>query len=624
MADLGSAGNGGRLRRLRRAAVMAALAWTLVVSASLAWNIFNAWDNARDLAAREARAHFNKDQAFRYWASRHGGVYVEADARTPPNPALSHVPERDVVTPSGRRLTLMNPAYMLRQMMGEYGEQYGVKGRITSLKPINPANGADEWEQQALRQFEVGQREVFEVADLNGAPHLRLMRAMITEESCLKCHAFQGYRVGDVRGGVGVSVPLEPYLQAARTGVAVQWGSHTAIWLLGLTGIAVVGRRFSVHAQAEMTEQSRAAQLHHRLELVLCAVSDGIVGIDRDGLIRFANPAAADILGYDSGELLGRELHHTVHHIDNDGDVCRDADCATRRALKEGGEHARMEDLFRRKDGTLVAVETVISPLREGGGAVVVFRDVSERRDAEKGRAELLEKLAQSNQDLQQFAYTISHDLQEPLRMVSSYVQLLGRRLAPVLDDDCRDFIGYAVDGAGRMSRMIADLVEFSRVESRGGPMEVVASRRVIEDAVANLSLAIADAKAAITIDEPLPDVIGDSSQLVRLFQNLIGNAVKFRAAERPCSIRVGAERIDGFAEFRVADNGIGIPADAYERIFQIFQRLHGRDKYDGTGIGLAVVRRTAERHGGRVWVESQPGEGSTFHVTLPLARPAE
>lgn len=255
---------------------------------------------------------------------------------------------------------------------------------------------------------------------------------------------------------------------------------------------------------------------------------------------------------------------------------------------------------------------------------MVVFRDVSERLAAERRGQDLMDKLAQSNQDLQQFAYTVSHDLQEPLRMISSYVQLLGRRLQPVMDDDCREFIGYAVDGAARMSRMIADLVEYSRVESRGGPMQEVNSRRVIDDALANLSLAVGDAGATVEVVGPLPTVVGDASQLTRLFQNLIGNAVKFRDRERPPRIRVDAKVTDGFAEFRVADNGIGIPADAFERIFQIFQRLHGRDRYDGTGIGLAIVRRTAERHGGRVWVESVPGEGSTFHVTLPLPRAVE
>ncbi|HLO74876.1 MAG TPA: ATP-binding protein [Magnetospirillum sp.] len=622
MVTPGMPGNGGRLRRLRRATTMVALAWTLAVGASLSWNIFNAWENVHVLAAREARLHFSKDQAIRYWASRHGGVYVESDQRTPPNPALSHVPERDLTTPSGRRLTLMNPAYMLRQVMTEYSEQFGIRGRITSLDPINPDNAADAWEAAALRRFEAGEREVFEVADKDGEPHLRLMRAMMTEASCLKCHGHQGYRVGDVRGGVGVSVPLEPYFDLARHSVRIQSVSHGAIWLLGLGGISLVGRRFRAHTQAEMAEQARAEKLHRRLDLVLRAVNDGIVGIDRRGRIRLVNPAAAAMLGYETSELLERDLHETLHHARADGRLCSEADCPTQQSMRDGVSHQQVGELFRRKDGSLMPVEMITTPLVEDGqvvGGVVVFRDVSDRLAAERSSRELVEKLAQSNQDLQQFAYTVSHDLQEPLRMISSYVQLLGRRLSPAMDDDCREFIGYAVDGAARMSRMIADLVEFSRVESRGGPLEDVDAGRVIADAVANLSLAIEESHAQIQVAGPLPCVVGDASQLVRLFQNLIGNAVKFRSPDRPPCVRIGVREMEGMAEFSVADNGIGIPEEAFERIFQIFQRLHGRGEYDGTGIGLAIVRRTAERHGGRVWVESAPGEGSVFYVTLPL-----
>lgn len=610
-----SRGN-GRLRRLRRAVTLVVLAWCVVVSASLGWNLYNTWNSARDLATREARTHFNKDQAFRYWASRHGGVYVEVDERTPPNPALAHVPERDLTTPSGRHLTLMNPAYMMRQVMNDYGDTYGVRGRITSLKPVNPDNAPDAWETQALRRFEAGEREVFEVADKDGAPYLRLMHAMPTEQSCLKCHGHQGYKVGDVRGGVGVAVPLEPYFSVARANIRAQGMSHGLIWLVGLGAILVAGRRFGALAQEDVADQERLAALSHRLELVLSAVSDGIVGLDQDGLVRFANPAASVILGYGPGELLGQDMHEAV---------AMPGDAAL--PLNLGVDSGRIAQLFRRKDGTAVPVEMAVTAVAESGqsvGAVVVFRDVSERLEGETRTRQLMERLAQSNQDLQQFAYIVSHDLQEPLRMVSSYIQLLGRRLGPSLTEECREFIGFAVDGATRMSRMITDLVEFSRVESRGGPMAEADMDHILADAVDNLTVAVKEAGAAVIVAPGLPMVRGDASQLTRLFQNLIGNAVKFRSPERPPEIRVDAVIFDGMAEFRIADNGIGIPADCFDRIFQIFQRLHRRDQYDGTGIGLAVVRRIAERHGGRVWVESREGVGSVFHVTLPLAQGAE
>jgi PAS domain S-box-containing protein len=617
----------GRLARLRRAVIMSALAWTVVVSGSLAWDIYNTWGNTRDLATREARTHLNKDGAIRMWSARHGGIYVQADPRTPPNPNLAHVPERDVVTPSGRLLTLMNSSYMLRQMMTEYGDRYGIRGRLTSLHPLNPDNAADPWEAEALRRFEAGEREISEVSNIAGEPHLRLMNALMVEQSCLKCHGSQGYREGDVRGGVGVVVPLKPYYALAETGVTIQVASHGAIWLIGLGGILAVGRRFRVHALAEVAEQARTEHLHHKLDLVLSSVSDGILGVDKDGAVTFANPAAASMLGYTVAELCDRPVQETVRHTHADGQPCGASDCPTVLALRDGCARQRVGELLLRKDGSVLPVEMVGTPILDGDravGVVVVFRDVSERLEAERRTGELVERLAQSNQDLQQFAYTVSHDLQEPLRMISSYVQLLGRRLQPMMDQDCREFIAFAVDGAARMSRMIADLVEFSRVESRGGPLEEVASSQVVADALTNLGMAITEAQAVVQVVEPLPVVMGDASQLARLFQNLIGNAVKFRSPDRPPRLRIDAMAVDGMAEFRVADNGIGIPEDGAERIFQIFQRLHGRDRYDGTGIGLAIVRRIAERHGGRVWVDSQVGEGSVFHVTLPLAKPAE
>lgn len=605
-------GAGGRLRRLDRATVLAVMAWTVVVIASLAWNLYNTWETSRDLARREAVAHFNKDQAIRYWASRHGGVYVEVDANTPPNPALEHIPERDLTTPSGRHLTLMNPAYMLRQVMDDYAGLYGIRGRITSLLPLNPDNAADPWEEMALKRFETGERQVFEFVTTDGEPYLRLMQAMITEQSCLKCHGHQGYEVGDVRGGVGIALPLAPYQHTARIAMAIQSLTHAVIWLVGVGGIVLVGMRFRALAAEDVAEQARIAVLHHRLELVLGAVSDGIVGMDQKGAVKFANPAAAAILGYGAGELLDRDLHETVNPPGEPG-----------RILLGGVDSGRIGKMFRRKDGTLVPVELAVSPVSEEGqpvGAVVVFRDVSERLEGERRSRELMEKLAQSNQDLQQFAYSVSHDLQEPLRMVGSYLQLLSRRLGDGLDGDCREFIGFAVDGAARMSRMIADLVEFSRVESRAGPMSQVDVNQVVDDALANLAVAIEDSGADIQVDRPLPAVMGDTSQLERLFQNLVGNAIKFRSPDRPPHIQINAVIFDGMAEFRVSDNGIGIPADSFERIFQVFQRLHSRDRYEGSGIGLAVVRRIVERHGGRVWVESREGVGSVFHLTLPLS----
>ena len=238
------------------------------------------------------------------------------------------------------------------------------------------------------------------------------------------------------------------------------------------------------------------------------------------------------------------------------------------------------------------------------------------RARAEGKLKQTVQALARSNRELEQFAYVASHDLQEPLRMVASYTQLLARRYEEKLDDDARDFIRYAVDGANRMQRLISDLLSYSRVSSRGRQPEEADSHAALVEAVANLAAAIAEGGAIVTNDD-LPTVRADRSQLVQLFQNLIQNAVKFRSGQPP-HVHVSAARRDAEWVFSVRDNGIGIAPEHRERVFEIFQRLHRRDEYGGTGIGLALCKRIAERHGGQIWLESEVGAGSTFHFSLP------
>jgi len=231
-------------------------------------------------------------------------------------------------------------------------------------------------------------------------------------------------------------------------------------------------------------------------------------------------------------------------------------------------------------------------------------------------REETQAALLRSNTELEQLAYVASHDMQEPLRMVASYLQLVAQRYRGQLDSDADEFIGYAVDGAKRMQALINDLLAYSRVGTKARPFEPTDCARVVDTALSNLRIAITDSGATVTLGS-LPTVMGDSMQLLQLFQNLIGNAMKFKRDE-PVRIHIGAEPVGEFWHFSVSDNGIGIAAEYFERIFVLFQRLHGRGEYPGTGIGLAICKKIVERHGGTISVESQPDVGSTFHFTIP------
>lgn len=467
-----------------------AVIWTIIIASSLVWSIVRLKRETIQHAYIQAHISYVKDIVYRRWNAMHGGVYVPATGYTPPNPLLTALPERDIRTPSGRLLTLINPAYMTRQVYGMMKEEFGVRGHITSLKPIRPENSPDPWEKEALAAFEHGKTEMSSISKIEDKEYFRLMHVFITEKGCLKCHAKQGYREGDIRGGISVSIPIGPLRAIEHRNIFTFAAVHGLLWFAGLVGINLSGRR--------------------------------------------------------------------------------------------------------------------------------IRRSEIERMHAERELRETTNELARSNADLKQFAYAASHDLQEPLRTIAGFVKLLEKRYKGRLDADADDYISYTVEGVRRMQALIKDLLEYSLIETKNGGMKPADVTKIVEHSVSNLRRLLDESGAVVTHDN-LPTVTADETQLVSLFQNLIDNAVKFRSSDTP-RIDISAERKrDGWV-FYVKDNGIGIDPRHAERIFVIFQRLHGMQEYHGTGIGLAICKKIVERHGGRLWVNSEPGKGSTFCFTIPAA----
>jgi PAS domain S-box-containing protein len=379
---------------------------------------------------------------------------------------------------------------------------------------------------------------------------------------------------------------------------------------------------FTDVTERKQTEQA-LRQSEQRLRLLLDSTTEAICGADLESNCTFCNPAAARLLGYhDANELQGKNLHALMHHTQADGKPLPLEECRIYQAFSRGLSFHTDEEIFWRRDGSSFPVECWSHPILQDGrplGTVLTFLDITERKRAEEELARKMQELARSNQDLEQFAYVASHDLQEPLRMVASYTQLLAERYQDKLDENADKYIRYAIEGAMRMQTLLEDMLAFSRVGRNGFVMTQADCRVAVEEALQNLHAAIQEGSAEVKTG-PLPAVTADRTQLRQLFQNLIGNAIKFRSSAPPM-ISVGVEEKGEEWQFAVSDNGIGIAPEHTQAIFAIFQRLHTRTEYPGNGIGLAICKRIVERHGGRIWVESQPGEGSTFRFTIPVRK---
>jgi PAS domain S-box-containing protein len=376
--------------------------------------------------------------------------------------------------------------------------------------------------------------------------------------------------------------------------------------VIGAVCVLLIGRR---PAHRERRDGSEPAPMRRA---ILDSLQDGVVVYDEDERIVFFNPAAQEILGVPREELLAGE--RTWEPLGVDGGPMASGERPVARTARTGEACVGVDVGLRRPDGgvrwTTVSTRALHErPAPNGRYSVVVaFTDITERREAQ-------EALERSNAELAQFAYVASHDLSEPLRMVSSYLQLLRRRYHGQIDEDADEFIDFAVEGANRMRALIEDLLAYSRAGRSAEPRPIDCGY-VMADVLSSLAAAVADARAQVSVG-PLPTVLGDRVALAQLLQNLVANALKFRHGPG-VHVWISAERDEAMWRFSVADDGIGIDPRHRERVFKMFQRLHDRESFEGTGIGLAICRKIVERHGGRIWVEGREGGGTVFRFTVP------
>lgn len=601
------------------------LAWTAFVIFSLLLTIHDHHKAILQEAAIEARTQLEVNLEYRNLISKLGGVYASVD-NVSPNPYLT-VSKRDILTKDGDKLTLLNPAYMTRLMFETMGKKSSLPfiNKITSLNFVNPVNTPDEWEKKSLLSFEKGLKEASEITSIDGKPYLRLMRPFITGDSCLKCHGYQGYKEGDVRGGISIAVPLGQYSELETRTRNIMLLTYILLWFLGNVGLVV----FSSYKQKQ---EKIIIENEWKFRTVSESANDWEYWLSGSRQIEYMSPSSKKITGYSPEEFFNNpDLMTSIIHSED-----RNLYFSHINNFEEE-HHDEMEFRIITRDGRVKWLAHICAPLYMQNkflGRRISNRDITDRKTTEaelreyrehleelvKQRTAELEimtnELRRSNAELQQFAYVASHDLQEPLHVIKGFLNLFEKRYKDKLDEKGREFIGFTIDGAKRMQDLIRDLLEFSRVGHKGKEFKPTECTVILERALFNLKATIDESGAQVTYKN-MPTIMADATQFTSLFQNLIGNAIKFHGAEAP-RVHISAERKGDEWLFSVSDNGIGINPKFIDKIFVVFQRLHTRNEYPGTGIGLALCKKIVEHHGGHIWVESELQKGSTFYFTLP------
>ena len=605
------------------------LLWSLMLTFSFSWSLHQQGHHLLQQATVAARANINKDIGFRKWAASHGGVYVPPTTHTPPNPYLK-VPHHDVVTTDGKPLTLMNPAYMLRQMQHDFSDEYGTKSRITSLKPLNPANAPDLWEKKALSVFAQGGKELLEMQHLDGKPYLRLMLPFIVDETCLKCHASQGYKLGDVRGGIDSSIPLTPFLERSQASSAVLALSHLAIWFFGVIGLLLFYRRehYLDTEKQRATAALRASE--ERYSLLVNSIPEAFWMVSADyQQIFYISPAYEKIWGRSCQSLLDNPRDWLAAVLEED----RPGLMAIIEGLdKHTGAHIDFPEYqILQPNGTLRWIKAKGVPIKNESGKIFcvagLCEDITERKMAEEEKEKLASQLRQSQkiEAIGTLASGIAHDFNNILSIIFGYNELAMEEKDPV---NRQHHLEELQKGAQRAKELVAQILAFSRKgEQQQQPLQI---SLIVKEALKMLRASI---PASIEIRQDIDStgmVLADPTQIHQVIMNLCTNAYHAMRetggtlAVSLNEVTIGAEDY-GYADLspgkylrlEVSDTGCGIEPKIQEKIFEPY--FTTKKPGEGTGLGLAVVHGIVKSHHGHITVYSEPGKGTSFHVYLPL-----
>ncbi len=625
------------------------LGWTLLVFFSAWWNVKALDEQAYGLAAERGRHVLRLVQLARRWNRSHGGVYVPVTDEVQPNPYLK-VPDRDVTTTDGRRLTRINSSYMARQL-AELAAGDDTAFHVTSLDPLRPENAADPWETRALQWFDAGRKEVFELQRKNGEAQFRFMIPLMVEASCLVCHGGQGYRVGDVRGGISVSMKAQPFFDAQARHRDNLISLHVVVYLLiaGLIYLfsdrsrrqmlaleqvkdqqeALIARRTEelavsnrqLEAEIRVREQARD-DIHkawRELDSLVEWAPDAMLTATAEGHIVRVNAQAAELFGYTRDELSSmtvasliperfrrRHLDYWTHFFSNPG------------KRRTGG---RNDLMVLARGGREIAVEIGLNHTRREGRslAIVTLRDVTERKHYEQELRRARDEAEAANRAKSSFLANMSHEIRTPMNAILGIGYLLQES---GLEAKQRRYVEKIRVSAQTLLRLLNDILDLSKVEAGRLDLENMdfALDQLLDQTGTIVGIGARDKGIAVNIEAGVdtPNVLkGDPLRLQQVLINLMGNAVKFtdkgQVSLRVAPVEIGPDRIR--LEFVVRDTGIGIPKDQQQRLFEAFSQAESSTtrRYGGTGLGLAISQHLVNLMGGELAVRSEEGRGSVF-----------
>ncbi|MBU0481798.1 MAG: DUF3365 domain-containing protein [Proteobacteria bacterium] len=591
-----------------------AIGWTVVVFASLAYDVVSEKKASMDIALQEARAIYEKDLNYYRWATGHDGVFVPITERTKPNRYLSHIPEYMVETLTGNKLTLVNPEYMIRQVYEMQTTELGVLGHITSLDPIRHENAADPWEEKALEAFEEGVQEVSAIEDIDGSPYLRLMRPMVTEKGCLKCHALQGYVEGDIRGGISVSVPMAHLNALSRKDILVFSFGHICLWVLGILGMFLGSSRVSL----SIREREEA---ENRLRTIIDNMFDGLVILGEDGLIDSVNSAAAKMFGYKTESLIDLDVAVLADGLKEFGEPGSGTEGEV--DIVVGGPR---EIKGRRKDGSAFPLEISVSRMEFGSKNyyIVMVRDISDEK-IRKAEALQAGKLAA----IGELAAGVAHEINNPINGVINYAQIMKDECVESGNCEFGELLGRVIKEGERVAGIVRNLLSFAR--QRDEDVDDIHLKEIVADSISLVMHQLTKEGIVTEVDVPedLPALRGNPQQLQQVFLNLLSNAryalnEKYPVADKNKRLEIRSKLVDlgdgDMIRTTFKDYGCGISPDIIDNIFDSL--FSTKPPGQGTGLGLSISRDLIRDHNGYLHVESVLGDHTTVTVDLLVKRP--